>query len=406
MVVAAPQGNPFGGPLDQNDLKKLMMMYSQPEPAPPEPDHALNQAIEAEERNVQLGNMLGAGGNLLYNIFNAGNDARAQQEGIRMQQPNFQGLAKAMAGNKLAKLKHERQAKAQAHLEAQKAKRQKIADTFKMKLQQENLKAKQDYNAGKLKQQENESAWRKENAEANRRMQGLMHSGNMAMRQASLDQTAALAKMGHANAAAAREVAQKNRAEDKQQAQIEKFGDTLAPIQKAIADIDAVSGPLGHNIEDLVFDEKKGKVYGKDGKEVDAPGYVIAGDVWSTPGDARATSYKAAFQTLTNNYLKEMSGAAVSNQEMARVKTAWGLAQTTGSEYNMLKALSLYRKAMIKASKNAQARYKKSTVKEYQNRGGAVPGAEKPKAKKAEGAAPTGATRDDALDFETFLGEG
>lgn len=388
--------------MDAEQLKKLMMMYSAPEPAYQEDPELMQQIGQAQE-NHTLANQIGAAANLVDGIFGAGNRARAQQEGITPERIDYQRAAQAFAGNKLQNLQAQAKARREAHQAATKAKREKAAELFKMGLQQANLKAKNDYNTAKLKQQENEAAWRKENAESNRAMQGLMHSGNMAMRQASLDQTAALARMSAENAAAARAVAQKNRQEDKTQAQIEKLGDTIAPIQRAIADIDAVSGPLGHKIEDLKFDEKTGKVFGKDGKEVDAPGSVFAGDIRVRPFDTRGASYKAAFQTLTNSYLKEMSGAAVSDQEMQRVKAAWGLAQTSGSEYNMLKALSLYRKAMIKASKNAQARYKKTTVKEYQKRGGHVPGAEKPKTK---GVAPTGATRDDALDFESFLNEG
>lgn len=156
-----------------------------------------------------------------------------------------------------------------------------------------------------------------------------------------------------ANKANAQAIAHGNKVE----ADVQKLGDKLEPLQNAGASIDDLETELGFKLED--YDPAKHDLPG-----VSVPGI---GRVSAYSGDARQLQSKVG--TIFNTVLKDRSGATVTNTELDRLRSEFG-AGKFNTEPELIKALQDYKAAAARAMNNTTARFTKEAVGTYQARGG------------------------------------
>lgn len=148
---------------------------------------------------------------------------------------------------------------------------------------------------------------------------------------------------------------------------VERFSKSISGVQETSNAIAKVEAKLGFNLDDVTSD--KGVLKGKNGKEIDLPGVSVKGlgrlDLWQND----AQELESAVGTVFNTELKDRSGAAVTNNEMERLKKEFGSGQYN-TEAQMVQALKDYKAAMVLELKNREAGFSPDVRETYENRGG------------------------------------
>ena len=113
---------------------------------------------------------------------------------------------------------------------------------------------------------------------------------------------------------------------------------------------------------------------------VDLPGVSLPGIGRVELGEGPA-ELRSAMQAVLNKEIKDLSGAAVSNQEMERINKAFAQGKYN-TEPQMIQAMKDYREAVKDALANAKAGFMPEAVGRFQGRGGNIPSFNPQKAQK------------------------
>lgn len=151
---------------------------------------------------------------------------------------------------------------------------------------------------------------------------------------------------------------------------VENFSKTISGVQDTANAIGRVERILGAPLES--FQINNGKLE-RDGEEVDLPGVNVPGlgRVSAYSGGARQLA--GAVGTVFNTELKDRSGAAVTNNEMERLKNEFG-AGLYNTEAELIGALQQYKTAMQQELKNREAGFNPRIKDIYEGRGGQTSG--------------------------------
>lgn len=248
------------------------------------------------------------------------------------------------------------------------------------RLKQQQLVADQRF------QQQQDLAKQRFEQERNRSEEFIRH--NQAMEKIAQDRIAA---------DIARAEATQDRADKRQEAGLaekreKKVEDHLIKFETKA--LDAV--PLAENlsaIEDILgakleqFDPKTGTLHGK---KIDLPGKSVPGVGRVFMPGSVGESFQAAFSNIFNTTLKERSGAAVTDQELQRLKNEFAQGKFN-TEEKMIEALQRYKNIIRKKMRQHEAAFSPEVRERFKKQGGMLaddffpePGAGKP---------PPGATR-------------
>ncbi len=171
---------------------------------------------------------------------------------------------------------------------------------------------------------------------------------------------------------------QQRRADDRQQAGLDekrdlKTDDMVVKFeQKAIdavplvENLNVIEGIIGGKLEQ--FDPKTGTI---NGKKVDLPGKSVpgVGRVFA-PGSVGET-LQTAFSNIFNTTLKDRSGAAVTDQELMRLKGEFAQGKFN-TEEKMVEALQRYKNILRKRMRQHEAAYNPEVRTRYKSQGGAL----------------------------------
>lgn len=154
--------------------------------------------------------------------------------------------------------------------------------------------------------------------------------------------------------------------EDQKERNIQKLSDKIAPAQDMYLALRNVETALGHSLDDINIEKDSLKV---GNKKLDLPGTSVplVGRVGFYSGDAR--SLENTIAKVFNVELKDRSGAAITSNELERLKDEFGRGKFN-NETEMIRALKEYKRAAAEAIKNREAAFKPEVLKEYKNRGG------------------------------------
>jgi len=138
------------------------------------------------------------------------------------------------------------------------------------------------------------------------------------------------------------------------------------PHRQVLTSLDSVEKDLGFELEDYDFATQS-----VDGKPVDVPGVTVPffGRVSGTSDRARSLNAKVA--KIFNTELKTRSGAAVTDQELERLKEEFGQGKFD-SEALLLGALKEYKALALQAMQSHEAAYDPLVLKEYGTREKAI----------------------------------
>jgi len=199
-----------------------------------------------------------------------------------------------------------------------------------------------------------------------------------------------IARMGLAAAQAAKADAQ-DRADDRQKAGLEqkdekKVEDQMVKFESKA--IDAV--PLMENmstVEDILgapLEQYDPKTESINGKKVDLPGKSIPGIGRVFAPGSQGETLQAAMANIFNTTLKERSGAAVTDQELNRLKNEFAQGKFN-TEGKMIEAMQRYKRILQKRMRQHEAAFKPEVRNLYRTQGGMTsedffpePGAGKP----------------------------
>lgn len=133
----------------------------------------------------------------------------------------------------------------------------------------------------------------------------------------------------------------------------------------ALLNIESVEKKLGFDLED--FDAQTGLVAGK---EVDLPGVSLplVGRVATT---SEARSLKDRIARVFNTELKTRSGAAVTDQELNRLREEFGQGKFN-TEAQLIEALKEYKRLAIEAMASHEAGFDPLVLREYSERENAL----------------------------------
>lgn len=215
---------------------------------------------------------------------------------------------------------------------------------------------------------------RKEQADEQRAFLAAQNEANRENQRFIAGQNAAMAASARESA---REDRQANRDEqrearqnDKTDKQVEKLSERLEPYQATFGAVESVEQLLGAPLES--FDNKGGKLL-KNGKPSDLPGVNVPGigRVSFFGGDARQLT--AAISGIFNRELKTRSGAAVTTQELDRLKTEFNTGKFN-TEAELIDGLKRYKAELRKAFNNIKTGAPQGAVRAYEERGGQTTG--------------------------------
>ncbi len=169
------------------------------------------------------------------------------------------------------------------------------------------------------------------------------------------------------DAADAKRSADEEKRVEKQVLELGEIGAKNAWFKDAVDQIDEA---LGFNLLD--YDPKTSTA---GGKKVDAPGvslpFVGRTDIFTVgEDDDRFKVLQANAEKIFNTKLSERSGAAVTNQEMDRLRREFNQGKHDTEEL-MLGALKAYRIAAVKEMRAREAGFNRKAIEEYQGRPGA-----------------------------------
>lgn len=152
---------------------------------------------------------------------------------------------------------------------------------------------------------------------------------------------------------------------------VQKASEKLADHQNLQESYKQVEAALGGPLSSFKADIGKDKVY-QNGKEKDLPGFSFPGlGRFSGIGKSApaARNLKAAADKIFNTTLSDRSGAAVTNNEMERLRAEFQSGRMN-TEAELIKGLQDYERAATSAMKNAEAGFSPEVLGTYRQRGG------------------------------------
>lgn len=193
---------------------------------------------------------------------------------------------------------------------------------------------------------------------------------------ASIESRERVAQMQLEASKAAKAEAQQ-RADERQQAGLEqkkelKVADQVVKLGKELSgELPALSGNV-KKIEDMLgasLDTFDTKTKTLNGKKVDIPGKSVPGfGRMYMPGSA-GEEFESAFKGIFNSLLKQRSGAAVTNQELARLRSEFAAGQFN-TEDKMLEAMHRFKKALRREMMQKEKSFMPEAVERFRNQGG------------------------------------
>lgn len=153
---------------------------------------------------------------------------------------------------------------------------------------------------------------------------------------------------------------------------VDSAGKELSSHGKLFSAINMVEKELGFPLDNI---NDKGQVKQPDGsfKDVDLPGANVWGIGRVTAHSPEARMLEGSVAAIFNTELKDRSGAAVTDNELNRLKMEFN-AGKFNTEPEMLRALKRYKIKAAEVLANAEARYNPEVLAEYSNRGGFTSG--------------------------------
>jgi hypothetical protein len=149
---------------------------------------------------------------------------------------------------------------------------------------------------------------------------------------------------------------------------VQKASEKLANHQNMQEAFGIVDKALGAPLES--FRSENGKVF-KDGKEIDLPGVSFMGLGRITAHSEKARALNAAASRIFNTVLSDRSGAAVTNQEMERLRGEFESGRMN-TEADLIRGMQDYKRAATAAMKNAEAGFSPEVLDIYRDRGGST----------------------------------
>lgn len=167
-----------------------------------------------------------------------------------------------------------------------------------------------------------------------------------------------------ADATARQEAGLAEKREKKVEDQLIKFEQKAVDAIPIVENLKVIEDILGGNLEQ--FDPKTGTV---NGKKIDLPGASVpgVGRVFA-PGSV-GESLQSAFSNIFNTTLKERSGAAVTDQELQRLKNEFAQGKFN-TEEKMIEALQRYKNILRKRMRQHEAAYSPEVRARYRTQGG------------------------------------
>lgn len=149
---------------------------------------------------------------------------------------------------------------------------------------------------------------------------------------------------------------------------VDSAGKEMSGHGKLFSAIKMVEDELKFKLDDV---NDKGQVKQADGsfKDVDLPGANVWGLGRVTTHSADARMLEGSIASIFNTELKDRSGAAVTDNELNRLKMEFN-AGRFNTEPEMLRALKRYKIRAAEVLANAEARYNPEVLAEYSGRGG------------------------------------
>lgn len=167
--------------------------------------------------------------------------------------------------------------------------------------------------------------------------------------------------------AAARDEAREYKKEMGMERDVQKLGDDLKSPQDIISGIKSVEEELGFRLDDAtVTDDNKLIV---NGNEFDLPGVNIPGVGRFEAYSTKAQNLRTAMSKIFNAELKDKSGTAVTDKELARLKQQFAEGRFN-TEPQMIGALKAYQKRLGEVMQGREAKYRPEVLERYRGRDG------------------------------------
>ncbi len=147
----------------------------------------------------------------------------------------------------------------------------------------------------------------------------------------------------------------------------QKLGKDLGPLQETFNAIGEVEAALGAPLEKMSYDKKGNALV--DGKVKDLPGVSLPGVGPVSFFSQEARHLDDTLSRVFNQTLKVRSGAAVTDNELARLRAEFS-AGKFNTEGEKIKALQDVKRLLKDSFNNTEAKYNKDVVDDYTARGG------------------------------------
>lgn len=231
-------------------------------------------------------------------------------------------------------------------------------------LRQQQFQQTQSLADARFKQQ-SELADKRFEAEAKRSEEYLRH--NQAMEKIMADRVAAQMAQSQSTQDRA-DQRQKEGLDEKREKKIEdqliKFESKAIDAVPLVENLNRVEEILGGKLEQ--FDPNTGTL---NGKKIDLPGKSVPGIGRVFAPGSVGESLQAAFSNIFNTTLKERSGAAVTDQELARLKNEFAQGKFN-TEEKMLEALQRYKTILRKRMRQHEAAFSPDVRERFKKQGG------------------------------------
>lgn len=147
---------------------------------------------------------------------------------------------------------------------------------------------------------------------------------------------------------------------------VQKFQDKTQDTRNILGAINDFESVLGQNLSDLKVDPRADKIKAGD-KTIDLPGVNIPGAGRVSFYDSNARTIRDAASKIFNVELKNRSGAAVTDQELNRLRQEFSDGKFN-TEAELIDAIKRYKKASQRVLKQHEAGYNPDIVKTYKER--------------------------------------
>lgn len=165
----------------------------------------------------------------------------------------------------------------------------------------------------------------------------------------------------------AREDKEEQKMNERQEKDLQKLSKDVAGVSELNNAMDNVERKLGFKLSQATI--HNGDLY-VDGEPKDLPGVSIPfiGRV-AAPFGEEARTLQSAVAKVFNTELKDRSGAAVTNQELERLKTEFGQGKFN-TESELIQALKDYKRMIYDEMKSREAGFRPEIIKEFKRRDG------------------------------------